>query len=153
MKKMLLLALAVIMLVTFVFAIAEDSKGNEDIPHVDVPEDVEIEIVPDPETEKELIEELKTDYTLIIHYVYEDGTPVFDDYTAVLTAGTPYDVASPYKQNYTVSKERIADVMPKRNMEYTVYYRTDQDWTLNIDDYGTPLGLGFISMNEGVNFE
>lgn len=111
------------LLLSFTLAVAAvDSKGNDDITHVDVPEDVEIDIVPDPITEKELIEDLKTDYTLTIHYVFADGTPAADDYSDVLPAGAPYDVFSPAIDNYTASTNEIADVMPKRDVRYTVIY-------------------------------
>lgn len=148
------------LLLSFTLAVAAvDSKGNDDITHVDVDvhEDVEIEIVPDPVTEKELIEDLKTDYTLIIHYVFADGTPASSDYFAMLPAGTPYDVSSPHLSNYTASASRIADIMPKRNVLYTVIYfpreTTEAHTWINIKDYETPLGLGFLNMNMGVQFE
>lgn len=154
MKKFLTLALLTVLLATFVFAIAENSKQNDDITHVDVPEDVEIEIVPDPVTEKELTEDLKTDYMLIIHYVFADGAPAADDYSDVLPAGAPYDVFSPTIDNYTASTNEIADVMPKRDVEYTVIYITqNNDTDYDFNDYETPLGLGFLNMNMGVQFE
>ena len=121
---------------------------------MDVPEDVEIEIVASPITEKELMEDLKTEYTLTIHYVYEDGTPACNDYTAVIPYGTPYDIASPHIDQYTPSQDRVNDIMPKCNVSYTVIYiALNTEKIIDINDYYTPLGLGFLNMNMGVQFE
>lgn len=129
------------------------SITNEDIVSVITPEGIDLNIVPDTEETQAIIEEMQTEYRLVIHYVYEDGTPAYDDYIEVLQAGVTYEVTSPLIDGYIVSDALVSGVMPKRNVERTVFYLTRSVPMKNIADYNTPLGLGWSMMNVGISVE
>lgn len=59
--------------------------------------------------------------TLIIHYVYDDGTPE-EIHTADYAVGEEYKVDTPTKDGYTYDKAVIEGVMEKGGAEYTVTY-------------------------------
>ena len=61
-------------------------------------------------------------YTLLIHYVYADGTTAAPDYYGQLAAGTPFRVVSPAIKNYKPNAEFVQDVMPDQDVEVTVTY-------------------------------
>ena len=94
-------------------------------------------------------------HTLTIYYIYEDGTPAWETYHEVLWPGTPYEVVSPIIPNYWADILVVEGIMPNRDIEYTVIYRTKNSGRkyFDIEDYETPLGLGIIQMHVGVCFE
>ena len=100
-------------------------------------------------------------FTLTIHYVYAaNGAAAAADYTATLAPGTAYAVASPAIDGYYVTDDVVYGTMPTRDVELTVYYvalapavpatvPVATPDVITIDDYGTPLGLGNVSINAG----
>ena len=175
MKRILITLIALLLAVLPVIAAATNSRSNTDIPKTvvtnvvaeDETEEVVppvVEIVPDTPEVQELQETLKTIYRLTIYYVYADGSTASQTYDAMLQAGMEYSVASPEIKGYTPSVEIVADVMPMRDMEYTVVYVSpeaeisafpyaEMEVVLTIEDYEAPTGLGFSVSNVGICFE
>jgi uncharacterized repeat protein (TIGR01451 family) len=96
----------------------------------------------------------RVDYTLTIHYVYQDGSEAAPTHTGTLGIGEMYDIASPVLEGYIATMERVSGEMPGYNMTYTVIYieEESEDMFL-IADYGTPLNIGNVVMNAGECFE
>ena len=175
MKRTLITIIALLLAVLPVIAAATNSRSNPDIPQTvvtnvvaeDENEEVVppvVEIIPDTPEVQELQETLKTIYRLTIYYVYADGSTASQTYDAMLQAGTEYSVASPEIKGYTPSVEIVADVMPMRDMEYTVVYVSpeaeisafpyaEMETLFTIEDYEAPTGLGFSVSNVGICFE
>ena len=175
MKKLVMIYLAILLALLPVFALAADSKGNTDIPQtkiVDVvPEDAteeviipKVEIVTDTEKVIELQEQMKTVFTLTIYYVYADGSKAADTYSAVLQAGSEFSVESPAIDGYVASLSAVSGNMPMRDIQFTVVYLSPDEESpifpfsqmlklFNLNDYETPLGLGFSVSNVGICFE
>jgi uncharacterized repeat protein (TIGR01451 family) len=86
-------------------------------------------------------------YTLTINYVYLDGTPAAPSVIDQLPMGAAFDEASPAIPGFTPNMDRVQGVMPNRNETITVFYVGDGG--IIIPDYGTPLGLGNVSLNAG----
>ena len=72
-------------------------------------------------------------FSLTIHYVYEDGTEANPDYTATLTVGDNYSVESPEINGYTASETTVSGTMPANNVVKIVTYtkRSDLSYTVN----------------------
>ena len=72
-------------------------------------------------------------FSLTIHYVYEDGREARPDYSNKLTVGDDYNVASPKIDGYTADKLVVSGKMPARKVEETVTYtrRSDLSYTVN----------------------
>ena len=62
------------------------------------------------------------EYGLTIHYVYEGGTQVRDDYTAKVKFNGTYSVDSPAITGYTPDKATVSGKMGSTDAEITVYY-------------------------------
>ncbi len=94
-------------------------------------------------------------YTLTIYYIYDDGRTAWETYQATHWPGDKYSVTSPVIPGYFCSMKLVEGVMPQRDVEYTVIYSPKKAGRkyYNIDDYGTPLGLGIIYMHVGVCYE
>ena len=146
--------MALIMIITLASCVTP-SIQNEDIAHVDTPDGIEIKIIPDTEETIGLIDDMQTEYRLVIHYVYEDGTQAYEDYVEVIRVGNKYSVTSPHIDGYIASDKIVHGIMPKRNVEYTVFYfsRTIIMQMISLNDYETPLGLGASNMNVGICVE
>ena len=175
MKKMLIVVLVILTVLLPVFATANNSKGNTDIPETKVtdvtPEDEneevippDVDIVPDTPEVEELQITMQTVFRLTIYYVYVDGSTAAPTYNATLQAGTEYGVVSPEIEGYTASVSVVAGVMPMRDVEYTVVYLSPEKEEpvfpyshmpklSNLGDYETPTGLGFSVSNVGICFE
>ena len=100
---------------------------------------------------EELIEEYQRTFRLTIYYIYVDGSPAAPTYTEILDTGTPYSILSPTIDKYHPSIAVVEGIMPKRDVQYTVIYITED--TVIIPNYETPLGVGFVIMNLGVCVE
>ena len=167
MKKWLVWLIVSVLMITATTAFAAGSIRRRDLDRITVkevepedPEDpkpeVEVKIVdPTPEIKK-IIEEVKTIYKLTIRYITFDGRPVAPTYTDVLSVGTPYSVTSPTVEGYTTPTKIVEGVMPRRDVEYVVIYYPDDSTRLvkrmvTLDDYETPLGIGFSIMNAGIS--
>lgn len=174
MKKTLTVLIALLLALLPVFATANNSRGNPDIPEIEVevePEDENeevvppvVDIVPDTPEVQDLQEEMKTVFRLTIYYVYVDGSTAAPTYDVTLQAGTEYSVPSPDIKGYTPSIRIVSGVMPMRDVEYTVVYLSPEKETpvfpypempelFNLGDYETPTGLGFSVSNVGICFE
>ena len=94
-------------------------------------------------------------YTLTIRYRFVGGGVAAPTYTANLEYGASYSIASPTIAGYTTERPRVRGTMPNRDVEITVYYDTTATPPdlITIDDYGTPLGLGNLSINAGDSIE
>jgi len=91
-------------------------------------------------------------YNLTINYRYADGRVAAGSYVAVVEYGAEYNVASPTIGGYRASQRRVQGTMPSHDVEITVYYTAipaPVPELIVIDDYGTPLGLGNVSLNAG----
>ena len=97
----------------------------------------------------------RNSWTLTINYRYIGGGVAAPTYTAPLLFGDAYDVASPTRAGYRRSQARVTGIMPDGNVVVTVYYIPigtpvpPPDDLIIIDDYGTALGLGNLSLNAG----
>ncbi len=74
-------------------------------------------------------------FSLTIHYVYEDGSEAKPDHTAVLTVGHSYNVASPAIDGYTVDKATVSGTMPANDVVETVTYTKRSDLTYTVNYY------------------
>ena len=175
MKKFLCMLLAALLALCPLFALATESRENEDIQDTKIVEEEPIDpeeepvvppvdIVDDTEDVEKLREELQTVFRLNIRYIYVDGTMAADPYDAILASGTPYSVPSPVISGYTASQTLISGTMPDRDLQFTVIYvsedatdgvfdMADIQSLYSLDDYETPLGLGFIVSNVGYSGE
>ncbi len=70
-------------------------------------------------------------YTLTIHYVYEDNTEARQDYTAQFAYGAEYSVESPVIECYTANTLVVEGTMPAEDHVVTVTYTVDT-YTLTI---------------------
>ena len=70
-------------------------------------------------------------YTLTIHYVYEDNTEARPDYTAQFAYGAEYSVESPVVECYTANTPVVEGTMPAEDHVVTVTYTVDT-YTLTI---------------------
>ncbi len=88
------------------------------------------------------------EFTIAVHYVYQDGTEALTTYRDTLLYGEGFYVATPALAGYTPNIRMVAGNMEARHMSYTVIYVPD-DAVVTIDEYGVPLGLGNMVMNVG----
>ena len=175
MKRLLIVLFALLLALLPVFAMAVNSRSNQDIPETTVkkvvPEDEAeevippvVDIIPDTPDIIELQETLKTVFRLTIYYVYVDGSTAAPSYDAMLQGGTEYSVSSPTIKGFTASKQMVSGVMPMRDIEYTVVYLSPDEEIpefpysempelYTLDDYEAPTGLGFSVANVGICFE
>ena len=164
MKRLLIVLFALLLALLPVFAMAVNSRSNQDIPETTVkkvvPEDEAEEVIPPvvdiiPDT---------PDIMLTIYYVYVDGSTAAPAYDAMLQGGTEYSVSSPTIKGFTASKQMVSGVMPMRDIEYTVVYLSPDEEIpefpysempelYTLDDYEAPTGLGFSVANVGICFE
>ena len=92
-------------------------------------------------------------YDLTIRYVYQDGKTAAPTYhQASMKYGTTYDIASPVIKGYTPSLANVSGMITDQNILITVIYTADSV-SVNLSDYGVPLGLGTFTMNVGDCFE
>ena len=84
--------------------------------------------------------------TLTIQYRYLDGSEAAPTVEMRLYPGDPYDVTSPVIPGYVATNPRVQGTMGVRNETITVFYINEG---IDIPDYGTPLGLGNVSLNAG----
>ena len=175
MKRLLIVLFALLLALLPVFAMAVNSRSNQDIPATTVkkvvPEDEAeevippvVDIIPDTPDIIELQETLKTVFRLTIYYVYVDGSTAAPAYDAMLQGGTEYGVSSPTIKGFTASKQMVSGVMPMRDVQYTVVYfspeteapvfpYSEMPELFNLVDYEAPTGLGFSISNVGICFE
>lgn len=175
MKRLLAILLALLSLMTPVLASAAGSRENISIPVTTtvtvVPEDdtkdvipPTVTIVPDTEEVEEIQEDVQNVFHLIIHYVYSDGTVAEEPIDIVLQVDESYNIVVPEIPGFNVTLPSLEGDMPMRDVEFTIVYMSDEDENtafqykkmrelFNMDDYETPLGLGFSMSNVGVCFE
>ena len=92
-------------------------------------------------------------YDLTIRYVYQDGKTAAPTYhQANMPYGKTYDIASPVIKGYTPSLANVSGMITDQNILITVIYTADSE-SVNLSDYGVPLGLGTFTMNVGDCFE
>ena len=92
-------------------------------------------------------------YDLTIRYVYQDGKTAAPTYhQANMPYGKTYDIASPVIKGYTPSLANVSGMMTNQDILITVIYTADS-LSVNLSDYGVPLGLGTFTMNVGDCFE
>ena len=92
-------------------------------------------------------------YDLTIRYVYQDGKTAAPTYhQANMPYGKTYDIASPVIKGYTPSLANVSGMITNQNILITVIYTADSV-SVNLSDYGVPLGLGTFTMNVGDCFE
>lgn len=61
-------------------------------------------------------------YRLTVWYLFENGLPAFDEYSAEIEYGSEYSVKSPELAGYTADIAEAAGVMPAQNTVITVTY-------------------------------
>jgi uncharacterized repeat protein (TIGR01451 family) len=92
-------------------------------------------------------------YDLTIRYVYQDGKTAAPTYhQANMPYGKTYDIASPVIKGYTPSLANVSGMITDQDILITVIYTADS-LSVNLSDYGVPLGLGTFTMNVGDCFE
>ena len=92
-------------------------------------------------------------YDLTIRYVYQDGKTAAPTYHQTsMPYGKTYDIASPVIKGYTPSLANVSGMITNQNILITVIYTADSV-SVNLSDYGVPLGLGTFTMNVGDCFE
>ena len=92
-------------------------------------------------------------YDLTIRYVYQDGKTAAPTYhQANMPYGKTYDIASPVIKGYTPSLANVSGMITNQNILITVIYTADSV-SVNLSNYGVPLGLGTFTMNVGDCFE
>ena len=92
-------------------------------------------------------------YDLTIRYVYQDGKTAAPTYhQANMPYGKTYDIASPVIKGYTPSLANVSGMITDQNILITVIYTADSV-SVNLSNYGVPLGLGTFTMNVGDCFE
>ena len=167
MKKTICMLAALLALASPAQAFAADSIRNPDIPRTIVtdvvpidpnggtPEPPVVEITENPPEIEELIEDLQTVYNLTIYYIYWDGGTAAPTHFEIKDEGSTYSIASPGISGYKVSTAVVSGTMPGRNVVYTVIYIPEDmiDEFFTLEDYDTPLGLGFSVMNQGICIE
>lgn len=62
-------------------------------------------------------------YKVIIHYVYEDGTPAADDHIEELQPGQEFNVTSPTIPDHTPDQATVAGLITNEDLEYIVRYK------------------------------
>lgn len=62
-------------------------------------------------------------YTVLVKYIYEDGTPAAESYTAELEEGTSYSVTSPNIDDYEADQTKVEGTIAQENIEIIVTYR------------------------------
>ena len=95
-------------------------------------------------------------YTVTVNYRDTDGNIVAQTVTQRVPYDNGYNIVSPVVNGYTTTQRAVTGTMPARDVQVTVYYTRaaeETDNTIVIDDYGTPLGLGNVSLNAGDCFE
>ena len=117
-----------------------------------------------PPAEKENEVPVQQKYTLQIFYRYLNGAEAAPTYTGEYEAGEAYSIESPVIDTFTAMPEVVEGTMPKRDeVRYVFYVPTpptiipegpaEVPTYTTIDDYGTPLGLGNITLTAGECFE
>ena len=92
-------------------------------------------------------------YDLTIRYVYQDGKTAAPTYHQTsMPYGKTYDIASPVIKGYTPSLANVSGMITNQNILITVIYTADS-LSVNLSNYGVPLGLGTFTMNVGDCFE
>ena len=92
-------------------------------------------------------------YDLTIRYVYQDGKTAAPTYHQTsMPYGKTYDIASPVIKGYTPSLANVSGMITDQNILITVIYTADS-LSVNLSNYGVPLGLGTFTMNVGDCFE
>ena len=113
-----------------------------------------------------------SEYTLTIDYLYLDGSKAAETYTAKLLCNSQYSVQSPYLRGYHAMPNLVAGTMPGRDVQLIVYYvptsgyidiaptnttenqnNRQRSTVIEIDNYGTPLGLSNVCLTAGESIE
>ena len=95
------------------------------------------------------------EYTLTVRFVsMADGRQVAAPVTMSLKYGDNYTVFAPAVEGYTMMKDKVTGVMSDNNHTVTVLYVPEGSEyrnykTVEIDDFGTPLGIADSIMGGG----
>jgi uncharacterized repeat protein (TIGR02543 family) len=79
------------------------------------------------------------DYTLIIQYLYTDGSEAAASHGAVLNIGDSYEVVSPQLTGYTADKPTVSGTMPAGDVTITVTYTINRYTVTFVDHDGTTI--------------
>ena len=71
---------------------------------------------------EETVTYTKNSYTLIVNYVYEDGSKAQPKHTETVAYDANYSIASPEITGYTANKTTVTGKMPAEDVEETVTY-------------------------------
>ena len=122
------------------------------------------------------------DMVIDVHYVQEshtitiiyrdlDGQVIYETTTTTAVAGDEYRINAPAIPGYVSLQQVISGEMPSRDMQITLFYAKENetetetipvvsspaaqlpDGSVLIEDYGLPLGLGSIGLNQGICVE
>ena len=122
------------------------------------------------------------DMVIDVHYVQEshtitiiyrdlDGQVIYETTTTTAVAGDEYRINAPAIPGYVSLQQVITGEMPSRDMQITLFYAKENetetetipvvsspaaqlpDGSVLIEDYGIPLGLGSIGLNQGICVE
>ena len=133
----------------------EPEEPPAEIPEIEFIVSTEVENIPEIE---QIIEDIKTEYHVTVSYILPDGTPIADPRGEVVSVGDQVSDEPPEIPGYVPIVLHLDDEMPNRNVEHTVIYLPEEQYKnlksfFTIDDYDSPLGLGYSAMNVGVCIE
>ena len=133
----------------------EPEEPPAEIPEIEFIVSTDIENIPEIE---QIIEDIKTEYHVTVSYILPDGTPIADPRGEVVSVGDRVSDEPPEIPGYVPIVLHLDDEMPNRNVEHTVIYLPEEQYKnlksfFTIDDYDSPLGLGYSAMNVGVCIE
>lgn len=98
----------------------DKGTATEEVPGEKVPEEED-----GNDDSGETIPDAAEQYSVIIHYVDENGNKLWEDVTRLYAPGSAFDIPSPIIEGYIPDRERITSEeggMPKESLEYTVTY-------------------------------
>ncbi len=114
------------------YEIVKDKVADKDLVYT-----VTYKKIPHDEPEKP---EETPKYTVIIKYVYEDGSRAKPDYTVILEKGDDFAVKSPEIEEYTPDIEIVTGVIEEEDLTYTVVYKTEAKVTPDLPIMNNGLG-------------
>ena len=163
MRKFLCI-LFVSMIAFFSVALAADSPTGSSVTEITVEEPappIEIIVLPPAEIPPEIgqiIEDITAEYHVTVSYILPDGTPVEEPISHIAIVGEMVSVDLPEIPGYVPVVLYPAVEMPGRDVEYAVIYLPEELYSslalfFTVEDYDTPLGLGYTVLNVGVCIE
>lgn len=97
-------------------SIVEGTMGEEDLVYI-------VRYAPKPVNPEPVEPENPKTYKLIIHYIYEDGSPAADTFTATYEPATDFAITSPEINEHTPDFPLVKGTIEDKDLEYIVRYK------------------------------